>query len=165
MKKQILSLFLTATVVLPSVSLAQSVQDNCNAVTNAAVAGRDQANSRIGDIERSVQQQAEKMRSCMERFSDAASRQAMVIGGFDLAPLRNTLMDRACNMILTQASAASSAISSQLPQIPAGVSQVFDTPGILPQPAGTSGTSGASPAPGGSGSIWDRLSCTVSGNC
>jgi len=115
-----------------------------------------------------VQQQAEKMRSCMERFSDAASRQAMVIGGFDLAPLRNALMDKACNMIMTQASNVSSSVSSQLPQVPSGVSQAFQTPGILPQPGGASagaGASGASPAPSPSGSIWDRMSCAVSGNC
>lgn len=158
MKKRILSLFLVATAVLPPHSLAQSVQDNCNAVTNAAVAGRDQANNRIRNIETAVQQQAAKMRSCMESFSDAASRQAMVIGGFDLAPLRNRLMDQACNMIQGQVTNAQQSITSQLPQVPSSVNQVFQTPGILPQ---GSGASTSAPQQ----SIWNRISCRVSGTC
>jgi len=157
MKKRILSLFLVAAAGLHPHSFAQSVQDNCNAVTSAAVAGRDQANSRISNIESVVQQQAAKMRSCMESFSDAASRQALVIGGFDLAPLRNRLMDQACNMIQSQVAGAQQSIStavSQLPQVPTSVSQVFQSPS-------GSATSAGSPQQ----SIWNRISCRVSGTC
>lgn len=158
MKKLILSLSLVATIVLPALSHAQSsVKDNCDAVTNAAVFGRDQANKRLTDLEKAVQQQASQIRSCMERFSDVASRQAMVIGGFDLAPLRNALMDKACNFLDQQVAGAKQTATnqinsqiSQLPAIPSGISDaVQQQTGINPQPKG----------------LWDRLACNVSGNC
>jgi hypothetical protein len=162
MKKQIRSLCLVSAAVLSlhSPAHSQSVQDNCNAVTGAAVAGRDQANNRIRTIETTVQKQAEAMRSCMEKFSDAASRQALVLGGFDLAPLRNALMDRACNMIQSQVNSAQQAVTSQLPQAPSSVSQVFQTPGILPQSGNVSMPVGTT-----SKSIWDKISCSISGSC
>lgn len=160
MKKLILSLSLLATTVLPVLSHAQSVQDNCDAVTNAAVAGRDQANRRIADLESAVQQQATRMRSCMEAFSDAASRQALVIGGFDLAPLRDRLMDQACSYLQGQVASAQQSItnqiSSQLANVPSSVTNAIQQQtGITPQ-------SVTSPQ---SRSVWDRISCRVSGSC
>jgi len=152
-------------LALPLPSLAQpqgpSARDNCNAVTSAAVAGRDQANARIGSIETSVRDQTEAARNCLERFSDMAARQTMVIGGFDLAPLRDTLMDRACNIIQSAANNAQqsllSSISSQLPAIPPGLNQVLQTPGLVP----------AQPDAGNSQpqSIWSRMTCSMNGTC
>lgn len=144
------ALCLTVILVLPLNSLAQSVQDNCEAVERAAVSGRDQANSRISSIEQVVNRQAQSARSCLERFGDAASRQSMLIGPFDLAPLRNALMDQACNMI----QGSTQAVTSQLPTMPT-------LPGGNTSQGARGITNPSTTRPG----IWDRLACSVAGNC
>jgi hypothetical protein len=152
--RKLLTLAVTAILVLPLHSQAQSAADNCNAVGNAAARGRDQANSRIQSAEDALRTGAARQRDCMEQFGDIAARSAMVIGGFDLSPLRKLMTDKGCDIINGQVRAIQNQATGAINGATAPIRNVAGSAGV---PASTVSTQ--------TRSIWDRMSCSVSGNC
>jgi ElaB/YqjD/DUF883 family membrane-anchored ribosome-binding protein len=154
-------------LALPLNSTAQSSQADCDAVNNAANAGLSSANNQIIQNENTVRQQVEAARSCLERFGDSASRQAIVIGGFDLSGLRNALMDRACSVIQTNVNAITAPLGQQVAQavqqvnqVNAAVqnaqSQVNQVQQVIKNPPTVQAAATG---------IFDRLACRIAGTC
>lgn len=103
--RKILSLALVCLIALPQLSFAQAAA-NCEAVTKAAQAGRDNANMALANNQLKLKENAQFARNCMEIFGDLASMQIMVIGGFDISPLRDMLLEEACSIIKDEVIAA-----------------------------------------------------------
>jgi hypothetical protein len=154
-------LVLVALLAQPIVSFAQatSTDADCEVINRSARTGRDVANSRIGQTERTSNEQISARRKCLEAFGDMAGRQAIVIGGYDLTPLRKAFLDQACGAIESKVKDVTMSTTSNLPNA---------LPSIPPVPASTPGINpGAaqSPAPAQQKSVFDRLTCSFSGSC
>jgi hypothetical protein len=154
-------LVLVGLLAQPIVSLAQatSTDADCEVINRSARAGRDVANSRIGQTERTSNDQISARRKCLEAFGDMAGRQAMVIGGFDLTPLRKAFLDQACGAIESKVSSVTMSTTSNLPtSMPSIPSLPASTPGINPGETPSS-------APAAQRGVFDRLTCRFSGSC
>lgn len=210
-KRKTHTLVLAILIGLPQLSFGQAAA-NCDVVTKAAQAGRDHANNTLANNQLKLKEAAQFHRNCLEIFGDLASLQIMVIGGFDISPLRDMLLDKACSIIKDDVVAA-----LPMTNVPPPWNGVVEQTYQPSQPGGNSGGSGdggfnigggSSPInigsgpgqgsgggsmpsmppmpsmpsmarsasssstksnPSGSssspGSVWDRLSCMVSGKC
>lgn len=145
---------------LPLSSVGGTAADNCEVVQAAAVAGRDQTNTRIDQYEIALKQAMDRQRACLEKFADLASRQAVVIGGFDASALRDFLQNEACNLIDSKVNAAANqaGLNNAYQRVQSAYEKV---PALTTQPQSV----GTSTSTRSSGSIFDRMSCWVSSSC
>lgn len=209
-KRKTHTLVLAILIGLPQLSFGQAAA-NCEAVTKAAQAGRDYANTTLANNQLKLKEAAQFHRNCLEIFGDLASIQIMVIGGFDISPLRDMLLDKACSIVKDEVVAALPMTNVPPPwngtaqetyQISGpsgnssgsgsgggsfnmgGGSSPINTgsgsgqgtgSGSMPSApsmpsfgrssSSSSNTSNSSGSNSSSGSIWDRMSCMVSGKC
>lgn len=108
--------------------LAQSAeQAECDRIRYAADAGRNRAVERLNTIDNVMFQQVQQARTCMDRFGDAAARQTVTIGGFDVTPLRNALFEAGCNVMQGRLTAA---LPSPPPQLTSATQLLSRVPGL-----------------------------------
>jgi hypothetical protein len=107
---------ITALLLVPLSSSAQlaAEQAECNRITSAADAGRTRAIDRLSSIQQLVKQQVATANVCQERFGDIASRVTVTIGGFDVAPIRDAIFEKACDIISSKTGSILSQATSQL---------------------------------------------------
>ena len=159
------SLVLAAAALLAlcsNSSFALSEQQDCDAIANAAANAKSAEVSRLSTIESAVKDQLVNARSCLTTFGDLASRQTVVLGGFDVAPIRDAVFQNACSII-----------QGKVDQAKSSVNQVYSTATHSATNAITSGISNGTlsnmagaatrAATAGTNSVWDRLTNWMSG--
>lgn len=166
-------------VLFSSSTIAQSAAEiaECDRIRNAADSGRTRAVDRLNNIEDAVRQQVATARSCLQRFGDQSSRQAVSIAGFDVSFLRDALFESACNVMRSNGSTPQlSSLNTLLSKVPG-----FDSSGSpLPQAASVlqpiasqqqilqqqpSTISAAQITTPSGQSLWDVLSCRLLNSC
>lgn len=158
-KRNILAAALAALLVLPAIdATAGSEQDDCNLVLNAAEGGRAAAVNQLAQIDQAVADQVASSRSCLERFGDAASRATVTVGGYDIAPLRNMLTDKACSIISSNVSSGYGQAKAQ------AVTAVSDAGGSTGR-AIVAGANQAMSSPSSEASVFDKIACNLFNRC
>lgn len=165
-------------VLFSSSTIAQSAAEvaECDRIRGAAETGRTRAVERLNNLEDMHRQQVATARSCLERFGDQSSRQAVTIGGFDVSFLRDALFESACNVMRSNGTTPQlTSLNTLLSKVPG-----FDSSGaalaqanpvlqpiasaqqVLQQPAAISAAQITTPT---GQSLWDVLSCRLLNTC
>jgi hypothetical protein len=110
-------------------AIAQTTQQECQDVINAANNGKTAANVLINNAEQDLRNRLEATRTCLEAFGAASARTTIMLGGFDLGPIQNMLASAACSIIEKGASSITAAVPSLPPIVYTPVA-----PAPLPEP-------------------------------
>lgn len=178
MKKKIFqktAILMALVLPLSSFAVTSSEQD-CDDISNSAYNGRNAANTRIATTDSTVKKGIETARTCLEQFGDAASRQSIVIGGFDMGGLRNVLGNTACSIIPTTLPSSSgfgnifsNLFSGNINGAVAGIANnALSAAALGAKPIAGSSVVQAVPStsPAQTRSIFDKVSCSIAGsNC
>jgi len=117
-------------------AIAQTTAQDCAAVTNAAITGRNDANVQVEAMEQDLKTRVSAARACIEAFGAAGARLTVLMGGVDLAPIQNMVAQAACSIIQKGASSVTSAIPSVATPVYNAATQAMPTFGQAPPTSG-----------------------------